>query len=196
MAMVIWAGLQSGCGSNEEAAVPPSGPKAVILAMLESIAAGDADTAVSYYDCSVEDREHLMRTMPFYQTTMKLDDVGAKAYGRDVWEAAKDKAGISGTVPDMVAAKKDLQCTIEGDTAICKLEEYPRTWKLKKKGERWLIVPQEGQFPTMHRRGEVLKATFAAKTAIDAIMAKIETKNGLADDICAEVKAKITAKDQ
>ena len=188
MAAIICAGLQAGCGGKEDAPPPPSGPQAVVIAMLKAMAAGDGNTAVAYYDCSIEDKEYLMNTLPFRLTLMNLGNAGSKAYGADAWEAAKEKAGISAMAPNMANVEENIQCTITGDQAVCIPKGFASQLNLAKKGNQWLIVPQPGQLPMLHQRGDKLKSILTMKTAIDAIGLKVGAKNVSADDICTEVK--------
>ena len=185
---IICAGLQAGCGGNEESPTPLPKPKAVALTMLKAMAAGDGDTAAACYDCSDEDKEYLMSTMPFLETSANLVDAATKAYGVDAWEVARDKAGIGMIIPDMTNAEKNMQCTITGDRAICTLQGLPYPLNLVRKDGLWLIVPQQGQLPLLHQRGDILKSILTAKAAIDAVILKIGAKNISVDDICAEVK--------
>jgi hypothetical protein len=190
-AAIICAGLLAGCGGDnaeEEGPRQPDGPKEVALAMLHAIGAGDGGTAVAYYDCSPEDKEYLVKTMPFRQALIRLGNAGAKAYGADAWETAKDKANIREVVPDMDNARKNIQCEITGDTAICYMKGFSGALTLAKRGATWMVVPQEGQFPPLHMRGDILKSILATTAAIDAITPKIGAKNVSADDICTEVK--------
>jgi len=190
-AAVICAGLQAGCGGGddeEEGPPPPSGPKAVALTTLKAMAAGDGVAAVAFYDCSPEDKEYMIKTMPFLETIKNLVDAATKAYGVDAWEAARDKAGIGMRIPDMANAEKNMQCTITGDKAICTLQGLPHPLNLVRKDGLWLIVPQQAQLPLLHQRGDILKSILATKAAIDAIIPKVGAGNVSVDDICAEVK--------
>ncbi len=108
MAAFVCAGLQAGCGGKEGSSHPPSGPKEVALTMLKAMAEADGNVAVAYYDCSAEDKEYLISTMPFLKTIKKLVDAGTKAYGVDAWEAARDRAGIGMIMPDMTNAEKNM----------------------------------------------------------------------------------------
>jgi len=191
MAAIICAGLQVGCGGGggeEEGPPAPSAPEEVVLTVLKALAAGDGDTAVACYDCSTEDKEYMVHTMPFRRTLINLGNAGAKAYGADVWEAAQNKAGVGVIIPDMANAEKNIQCTIIGDKATCKLKGFLGTLNLAKRSGKWLIIPQPGQFPPLHQRGDILKSILTTKAAIDAVIPKVGVGNVSADDICAEVK--------
>ncbi len=185
---LICAGLQAGCGGEGEDPTPHPGPKEVTLIMLKAMAAGDGAVAVACYDCSAEDKEYLVKTMPLLETIANLVNAATKAYGVDAWEAARDKAGIGMIMPDMADAEENMQCTITGDKAICTLQGLPHPLTLVRKGNLWLIVPQQEQLPLLQERGDILKSILATKAAIDAIIPKIGAKNVSADDICAEIK--------
>ena len=190
IAVVICAGLQTGCGSNEEeaAAPPPSGPKAVALKMLRAMASGDGLTAADCYYTNADDKEYLIKTMPFLGTVKNLIDAATKAYGDSVWTAASDKAKIGMTMPDMDHAEENMQCEIKDNRAMCILSGLPRPLNLAKIDDKWLIIPRRSQLPLLHQRGKIISDMLRVKIAIDAIIPKIGTKGVSADDICAEVK--------
>jgi hypothetical protein len=190
IAVVICAGLQTGCGggNEEEAAAPPSGPKAVALKMLRAMASGDGLTAANCYYINTEDKEYLIKTMPFLGTVKNLVDAATKAYGDSVWTAASVKAKIGMTMPDMDHAEENMQCEIKDNRAMCILSGLPRPLNLAKIGDKWLIIPGRSQLPLLHQRGQILSDILRMKIAIDAIIPKIGAKDVSADDICAEVK--------
>ncbi|MDP6635112.1 MAG: hypothetical protein QGG42_09455 [Phycisphaerae bacterium] len=190
IAVIVFAGLQAGCGRNEggSSSSSPSGPKAVALKLLEAIASGDGNAMASCYDCSTEDKEYLIKQMPFLETLHKLIDAGNKAYGEKVWVEASVKAQVGMIKPDLENAKRHMQCEITGDTAKCILKGLPKPLNLHKKGDQWLVIPQPRQLPPMSQRGDRLKSMRAAMIAIDAIIPKVGAANVSADDICAEVR--------
>jgi hypothetical protein len=192
MAAVICAGLQAGCGGgDEETSSAPLGPKEVALAMLRAMIEGDGVTAVKYYHCSAEDKEYMIKTMPLLGTFKNVARAGTKAYGAETWEAARDKAKLGMlTVPDMNTAENDIQCTITGRIAVCKLEGIA-SWNLVKRGDTWLIIPHPTQLPLLDIRGDLLAASRKTKIAVDAIIPRIGAKNVSADDICAKIKKAI-----
>ncbi|MDP6544528.1 MAG: hypothetical protein QGH60_11090 [Phycisphaerae bacterium] len=188
-AAVICAGLQAGCGGGEEEAPPPpSGPKGVALTMLKAIAAGDGDVVVACYDCSIEDKEYMIKTMSFRRSLMNLGNAGAKAYGSEAWGAATEKAGMNALVPDMTNTEKNMQCTITGDKAVCTLKGFGGTLNLARRGGKWLIVPKRSQFPPLHMRGDILKSVLKTRSAIDAVTSNISDGAVSVDEACAEVK--------
>jgi len=188
-AAIICAGLHFGCGGGAEEETPPapSGPKEVVLTMLKAIAAGDAGAAVACYDCSTENKEYMVKTMPFQKALMKIGAAGAKEYGAKAWRAAKDKAKLDLIIPELSTAETTTRCTIMGNVATCSLKGFRGSLNLAKRGKRWLIVPQPEQFPKLHLRGEIIESILLTKASIDEIRLRIGAANVSADDICAEV---------
>ena len=191
-AAIICAGLQTGCGGSDDEttviAPPPNEPTAIVIAMLNSLASGDAETAVSYFICSTEDTEFLIRTMPLKHATMKLDKLGAEKYGLDDWREAKKPAGIESIVPDVTDLEDRVECTIVGNSAICQPEGFGGAIHLVKDNDKWAIIPTRGQFPPLQHRGDILKNIRAKSIAINSIIPKIAA-GASARDICNQVKA-------
>jgi len=194
-AMIICAGLQFGCGADEDAdSTKDLGPKEVALAMLRAMAAGDGSAAAAFYDCSVDDKEYLIKTMPFLKTVHTLVTAATKAYGDDVWTEASATAGIGMIIPDMENAEDTLQCEIIENKATFIMRGLPRALNLHKKDGRWLIIPHSSQLPSLSQRGEIIKTMLEVKVAIDAIIPKVGSSGVSASDICAEVKAAMKRK--
>jgi len=195
--MIICTGLLAGCGAEEDVAPPPPpppGPKEVSLIMLRAMAAGDGPAAAACYDCSVEDREYLTKTMPFLDAAYRLVTAGTEAYGKSAWTAASDKANVGMIVPDIENAEQNMQCEISGKYATSTLKGLPNPLRLHKKGDRWLIIPEERQLPPLGQRGDVLKAMNKVKVAIEKVIPKIGAEGVSADDICNEVRKALNQK--
>ncbi|MBT3198744.1 MAG: hypothetical protein HN350_02410 [Phycisphaerales bacterium] len=192
-ALIICAGLQTGCGGGEETAAPdepkgPEGPKKVALTMLRAIDSGDGPTLAACYDCSPEDKEYMINTMPLQQIIHKLIDAGNKAYGEDAWLQASIKAKVGMAKVNLATANQTMQCEITGNTAKCIAKGIPNPLYLHQKDGKWLILPRPGQFPPMAMRGQTLNAMPDTIKAIEAIILKIGTNNLSADDICNEIR--------
>jgi len=188
-AVIFCAGLLFGCGSDDQAVSPEDlGPKEVSLAMLRAMDAGDGAAVVAFYDCSVEDKEYMMRTMPFLKTVHALVTAATNAYGDEAWTEASASSGIGMIIPDMSTAEDTMQCEIVENRATCIMRGLPRALTLHKKNGRWLIIPHPSQLPALSRRGEIIQTMLEVKVAIDAIIPKVGSSGVSASDICAEVK--------
>ena len=187
-AAIILAGLMPGCGDGETTSSGPKEPRDIIVAMLKSLGEGDAGAAVSHYLCSTEDKEYLTKTMPLKHATIRLDRIGAKTYGLDEWRAAKKSAAIEDIIPDVAGIENKLECTIVGNTAVCRPEGFGGVINLVKEGGKWVIIPARGQFPPLHHRGDILKAILARSAALEAIIQKIGSGGASAHEICDQVK--------
>ena len=196
-ALIIGASLQIGCGGGDDTAANspkgPEGPKEVSLKMLRAIAASDGPTAVSCYYASLEDKEHMIKTVPWMVTARKLVEAANQAYGAETWTLASAKAKIGMITPDLKNADANIQCEINGDTAKCILRGLPHPLRLSKKNGKWLIIPEPRQRPPMSQRGRIIEQMETVRVAVEAIIPRVGTGNLSADDICAEIKAIIDA---
>ena len=188
--LAIFAALQTGCGGKEETPPPDptAAPKAVALTMLRAMDAGDGQAAVACYRCNAEDKEYMIKTMPFLSTVKDLVTAGIKAYGSSDWYTANDKTKVGMIMPEMENAETNIQCEIDGETARCILRGLPRPLLLSKIDGQWLIVPAREQLPPLHQRGDILNSMYKAKTAIEAIIPKVGAEGVSAEDICNEVR--------
>ncbi len=118
-AVIICAGLHAGCGGSQDDAAPPtsSGPEGVVLTMLRALADGNGVAMAACYDCSIEDKEYLIKTMPLQMTIHKLIDAGSKAYGKNVWLETTLKARVGMVKADLETAEDNIQSEITGDIA-------------------------------------------------------------------------------
>ncbi|MDP6047281.1 MAG: hypothetical protein QGG25_16855 [Phycisphaerae bacterium] len=189
-AVIICAGLHAGCGGSQDDAAPPtsSGPEGVVLTMLRALADGNGVAMAACYDCSIEDKEYLIKTMPLQMTIHKLIDAGSKAYGKNVWLETTLKARVGMVKADLETAEDNIQSEITGDIAKCILRGLPRELILRKKGEKWLIVPRPSQIPSLSLRGGRLASMAETKEAIDAIIPKVSAGKIPVDDMCNEIR--------
>jgi hypothetical protein len=170
------------------------GPKAVALAMWKAMVAGDGEGVAACTDCSDEDKDLIKKTMPGMAKVAAFSVAGLKKFGKEAWVAAAKKAEMAhfAEPPKEFDPRtlKTLTCKIEGDKATCNAEGIKKPLELIKKGDVWLIVPDD--MPKKEGRPQMIAMVSAMAKAAEAAMGEIGKEGATAEKVF-EVFAK-TAK--
>ena len=161
------------------------GPKAVALAMWKAMMAGDGEAVAAHMDCSDEDKELVKKTMPGLAKVANLSVAGIKKFGKEAWLAAAKKANMAHFAeppkefdPEVL---KTLTCKIEGDKATCNAEGIRKPLNLIKKGDVWLVVPDD--MPKKEARPQMIAMVSTTAKAADAAMGEIGKEGVTAEKV-------------
>jgi len=160
---------------------------AAVIAMAKAMETGDGDAFAACFDATAEEKAVLKELGTAMGKLMAFQRAWAKAYGEAVWKEASGGRG-GPIMPTAEELAKKIQIKVDGDKAVCTMEDKKSPLNLVKKDGKWLIKPDQ-LLPPQAGREQMVKMMKAMAGAVDDPMKKIGQPGTTAKQIHKEFNA-------